>query len=272
MNLRTAIITLCISTTTLLSNKSLALDVFTYQKALKKVDTLDDQAFAKRATVFVAKEPNFAAKPAAKYSGVTVQDIAKPLNISDDSIITFICKDGYLYADTLKSLKASDPMVANRMDDQPIPDKFGGPITLVHRKEVEMDRYPWYIQSIVLQDIKSPILYFLNKSKLEKIDWKSLKSRKDVVSKDMIFPSPRGRRLDHKDISNMKTNVAFIPLKALVKADSDGSLSTESFAIKNAQKNLTKVQLSSLSLAISRNGKEIPAYEGGPYIIFNEND
>ncbi len=241
-------------------------------KLLKKLNATDYQ---KHITSYKTKDPNFAARPESYYSGILVSEVVKDEKLMPEDIVTFICRDSYLYADTYKNMLAHNSLVANKWDGERILDNFGGPITLVHNVELAKDRYPWYIESIVVGEVQKPSIRFvLEKGLKKRIVWSNLVKTKGNTSKEIVLPSPRGRRLGKTEGNALKAKISYFPLGSIFDNLKNGKMKVkiETFSQKNPAEELSIKEIENYSVAWLRNGKEIPVYEGGPFVVFKEGE
>jgi hypothetical protein len=270
-----------------LSTSASALDIFSVKSTSQKLITISDADFAKNPTVYKTVDPNFAGMKPADYSGVSIEKIASMAGAGKDDVITFLCKDNYIMAETIATLQATGALVANRMGGVEILPRSGGPITMVHKTTTTNDLYPWYISSIVVGKVEHPSLHITSETGAPRdVLWEQISKSKEISTASRVFSAPRGRRPKSDSPAELSRKISSVPLRSLTRTDggqsvkdsthskisvkTPGTGKTINFTQVDGQvitKKYTAEKFNSLSLVMKIDGKEIQVRHGGPYIV-----
>jgi hypothetical protein len=248
---------------------ALAVDIYSTGSSPKKLSPLSISDKAFEVTTFDARDTNFPAREKMEYSGISVDFIAKKWNMSPDTILTFLCKDFYLLAQTIGELSKTGALIAMKVNKSEIPGSLGGPVTMVHRVETLAELYPWYIESIFVGKIERPFLTIEAAGLSKTLNWSEISQKKNMLTKVLALPSPRGRRSMQGYDALTIPKISQLHLESLLKLPKFETLKVEYTSANGAisSKEYTSDSFKNVRIAVKRNDKEIQIYDGGPFVI-----
>jgi hypothetical protein len=90
-----------------------------------------------------------------RFTVISISDLAKASEISQQSVLKTIALNDYAYSNTLKNFEAAKGYIAIARSGKPIPYDQGGPIRIIFPKDSRwakfLDPWNWSLSSIVVK-------------------------------------------------------------------------------------------------------------------------
>lgn len=235
---------------------------------------LDLQKEFKTTRSLEALEPNFQANGKQKYTGVRFHDFSNLVSKKLDSqpkAVTFLCKNQYLFNQHISALVKFEALLAFFIDGKAIPERFGGPLTLVYPTPRTLSEYPWYVRTIVLDQITNPKLYVKSSISTMPFTISTLRTFA-AVKGNSVLPLPRGLRVNNPSAVQKLAYTATEMNELLSKLKQTGK-KVQLVDLTDTALDLVSVDtIKDLLIVYEINGKPIPVEIGGPYFAMAKPD
>ena len=225
--------------------------------------------FIKKNTIKLkGNDPNFKGVGIQEFEGVPLAAIIDYYSKKNTKEVTFIANDQYVSIEDKKFIKKSSLILAYKADGKPIPSVLGGPFKLIYdpRLKVHPPSYCWYVKTIVLGKIKKPSLVKVEFGKEKNILFRKI-GPQFIEEKKVRLSIPIGNRKKRSfPSSDEKTEITRTKLINILSKRKISEITFSNFLGKKI-KIPGKFKNEDIYIVHKVNGEQIPAINGGPFIM-----